>query len=86
VDVGWCGARCLACAACADAFWNPEHGDLPRPLPKVPEIDASSEVFECTGPKWWDYDAQKKSWGWTRPPPASQKSFSDEARPAGVIV
>ena len=49
----------------------------------MPEIDTATEVFECTGPKWWDYDPVKKVWDWTRPPPVSQKSTSDEVRAAG---
>ena len=50
-----------------------EHGDRPRPLPDVKELKSVTEVFECKGQKWWDYDPVKKEWGWTRPPPESQK-------------
>ena len=50
-----------------------EHGDLPRPIPDVPELKSVTEVFECKGQKWWDYDPVTKEWGWTRPPPESQK-------------
>ena len=64
-----------------------EHGDLPRPLPKVDEITKAAEVFEFsgTGSKWWDYDAATKRWGWTRPPPESQKSGEEvRLRPAAA--
>ena len=50
-----------------------EHGDRPRPLPDVKELKSVTEVFECKGQKWWDFDPVKKEWGWTRPPPESQK-------------
>ena len=60
-----------------------EHGDVPRPLPKVDEITKASEVFEFAGdgPRWWDYDAATKRWGWTRPPPESQKSGEEACSP-----
>ncbi len=39
----------------------------------VEELKSVTEVFQCSGQKWWDYDAAKSEWGWTRPPPESQK-------------
>lgn len=50
-----------------------EHGDRPRPLPDVKELKQVTEVFQCTGQKWWDYDPVTETWGWTRPPPESRK-------------
>ena len=58
-----------------------EHGDRPRPLPDVKELKSVTEVFECKGQKWWDYDPIKKEWGWTRPPPESQKPTGEVRSP-----
>jgi len=56
-----------------------EHGDLPRTLPAVEEIDKAAEVFqfEGEGARWWDYDPVTKRWGWTRDAPESQKSTEE---------
>jgi hypothetical protein len=51
----------------------------------VPELKGVTEVFEGTGTKWWDWDPVREEWGWTRPPPESQKITSGEAR-AGARV
>jgi hypothetical protein len=42
-------------------------------VPHVAEITPGVEVFQCNGQKWWDFDPATKQWGWTRPPPESQK-------------
>ena len=52
---------------------TPDQGDKPRAVPHVAEITPGVEVFQCKGQKWWDYDPDTKQWGWTRPPPESQK-------------
>ena len=57
-----------------------EHGDRPRPLPDVKELKSVTEVFECKGQKWWDFDPVKSEWGWTRPPPESQKPTGEVRR------
>jgi len=52
-------------------------------VPEVKEITAGMEVFQCKGQKWWDYDPATKQWGWTKPPPVSQKpSNTGEVRRA----
>ena len=69
----------VACTHVALTLAGSDHGDLPRALPAVPEIDSAAEVFqfEGTAARWWDYDAVTKRWGWTRPPPESQKSSEE---------
>ncbi|EIE25476.1 hypothetical protein COCSUDRAFT_13684 [Coccomyxa subellipsoidea C-169] len=55
-----------------DAPWT---GSLPAAVQK--EIkEAKGKVYEM-GAKPWDYDAEKKEWGWARPAPVSQKQGGD---------
>lgn len=52
--------------------------DLERDLPKEALQDMKAadngQVFSMKTNPWWDYDSEKKEWGWTRPPPVSQKT------------
>lgn len=38
-------------SSCSD-----EHGDRPRPLPKIPELKKAIEISERTESPSWDYD------------------------------
>ncbi|KAM7480219.1 hypothetical protein LguiA_028432 [Lonicera macranthoides] len=53
-----------------------EHGDRPRPLPKIPELKKAIEISERTEPPSWGYDEEKESWVWKKPPPPSRKQVT----------
>ncbi|KDP23260.1 hypothetical protein JCGZ_23093 [Jatropha curcas] len=50
-----------------------DHGDRPRPLPVIGELDNAIDVTERRGSPSWDYDEQKGCWMWKKPPPCSRK-------------
>ncbi|WVZ95650.1 hypothetical protein U9M48_041384 [Paspalum notatum var. saurae] len=49
-----------------------DHGDRPRPLPKIKELQGASDITERKGRPSWDYD-EKEGWKWMVPPPVSRK-------------
>ncbi|RCV15839.1 hypothetical protein SETIT_3G090000v2 [Setaria italica] len=49
-----------------------DHGDRPRPLPKIPELQDATDITERKGRPAWDYD-EKEGWRWMAPPPISRK-------------
>ncbi|KAK3141015.1 hypothetical protein QOZ80_5AG0408960 [Eleusine coracana subsp. coracana] len=49
-----------------------DHGDSPRPLPKIKELQGATDVTERKGRPAWDYD-EKEGWKWMVPPPISKK-------------
>ncbi|KAL3132357.1 hypothetical protein ABBQ32_008933 [Trebouxia sp. C0010 RCD-2024] len=60
-----------------DTAWSAE-------LPKDALQDmkeAKGTMYETADQPWWDWDAEKKEWGWARPPPVSQKSGGDPDTP-----
>ncbi|CAL5219145.1 g922 [Coccomyxa viridis] len=65
------------------APWSSEDtGDKPWdeevPEPVLKEIKEAKGKVHSIGPNpWWDYDAEKQEWGWTRPAPISQRSGGD---------
>ncbi|KAH9327422.1 hypothetical protein KI387_007600, partial [Taxus chinensis] len=48
-----------------------EHGDRPRPLPKIKELTDASDITDREKEPAWDWKDER--WGWTRDPPASRK-------------
>ncbi|KAM0863741.1 hypothetical protein ACQ4PT_044382 [Festuca glaucescens] len=56
------------------APWTSDlHGDLPRPLPKIKELQGATDITERKGSPSWDYDLAKKVWTWVKPEPISKK-------------
>ncbi|KAL6619605.1 hypothetical protein ACP70R_034744 [Stipagrostis hirtigluma subsp. patula] len=49
-----------------------DHGDRPRPLPKIKELQDATDITERKGRPAWDYD-EKDGWKWKVTPPASRK-------------
>ncbi|XP_062230448.1 E3 ubiquitin-protein ligase ORTHRUS 2-like [Phragmites australis] len=49
-----------------------DHGDRPRPLPKIKELQGATDITERKGRPSWDYD-EKDGWKWMVPPPISRK-------------
>lgn len=49
-----------------------DHGDRPRPLPKIKELQGATDITERKGRPSWDYD-DKDGWKWVVPPPVSRK-------------
>ncbi|MBA0862619.1 hypothetical protein Goshw_010819 [Gossypium schwendimanii] len=50
-----------------------DHGDLPRPLPAIPELKKATDVFERKESPSWDFDEEDNRWRWKKPPPPSKK-------------
>ncbi|EOA33907.1 hypothetical protein CARUB_v10021399mg [Capsella rubella] len=57
-----------------------EHGDRPRPLPDIPELDMATDLFERQESPSWDFDQVKGLWRWMKPPPASKMAAKDSKR------
>ncbi|XP_025011894.1 E3 ubiquitin-protein ligase ORTHRUS 2 isoform X2 [Ricinus communis] len=56
------------------APWTSDnHGDRPRPLPVIGELENAVDVTERRGSPSWDYDEEKGCWMWKKPPPPSRK-------------
>ncbi|CAL4902510.1 unnamed protein product [Urochloa decumbens] len=49
-----------------------DHGDRPRPLPKIKELQGATDITERKGRPSWDY-VEKEGWKWVVPPPISRK-------------
>ncbi|KAL0886040.1 hypothetical protein Bca101_010023 [Brassica carinata] len=49
-----------------------EHGDRPRPLPDIPELEDAIDLFERNETPSWDFDEADGRWKWMKPPPASK--------------
>ncbi|CAN6327078.1 unnamed protein product [Urochloa humidicola] len=49
-----------------------DHGDRPRPLPKIKELQGATDITERKGRPSWDY-VEKEGWKWVVPPPISKK-------------
>ncbi|KAG1370212.1 E3 ubiquitin-protein ligase ORTHRUS 2 [Cocos nucifera] len=52
-----------------------EHGDRPRPLPVIKELNYATDITERTESPAWDYD-EEFGWKWMKPPPISKKPVS----------
>ncbi|WOL12608.1 hypothetical protein Cni_G21375 [Canna indica] len=53
-----------------------EHGDLPRPLPDVEELNGATDITVRKGSPAWDFDGER-GWRWMKPPPISRKSMTN---------
>ncbi|KAL5791602.1 hypothetical protein ACOSP7_000196 [Xanthoceras sorbifolium] len=49
-----------------------EHGDRPRPLPVIPELDNAVDVTRRKEDPSWDYNEAVGLWKWIKPPPVSK--------------
>ncbi|AEE33468.1 zinc finger (C3HC4-type RING finger) family protein [Arabidopsis thaliana] len=58
-----------------------EHGDRPRPLPNVPELNMATDLFERKESPSWDFDEGEDRWRWMKPPPASKKAVKNVLDP-----
>ncbi|KAG7588395.1 RING-type zinc-finger LisH dimerization motif [Arabidopsis suecica] len=58
-----------------------EHGDRPRPLPNVPELNMATNLFERKESPSWDFDEGEGRWRWMKPPPASRKAVNNVKDP-----
>ncbi|KAM0912067.1 hypothetical protein ACQ4PT_013030 [Festuca glaucescens] len=55
------------------APWTSDlHGDRPRPLPKIKELQRATDITERKESPSWDYD-EKAGWKWVKDPPISKK-------------
>ncbi|OIW16451.1 hypothetical protein TanjilG_19167 [Lupinus angustifolius] len=60
-------------------------GDKPRPLPKIKELKGAVDLTERKAAPSWDFDEEKGSWLWKRPPPESKKSAGTVSPVEGQI-
>ncbi|KFK30611.1 hypothetical protein AALP_AA6G004000 [Arabis alpina] len=51
-----------------------EHGDRPRPLPSVPELENATDLFERKESPSWNFDEGDGMWKWMKAPPPSKKA------------
>ncbi|CAA7053811.1 unnamed protein product [Microthlaspi erraticum] len=51
-----------------------EHGDRPRDLPDIPELEKATDLFERkeTETPSWGFDESEGRWNWMKAPPASR--------------
>ncbi|KAG2706409.1 hypothetical protein I3760_05G102900 [Carya illinoinensis] len=60
------------------APWTSDnHGDQPRPLPVINELEDAIDITERKESPSWDYDEEKGCWMWKRPPPCSRKRVNN---------
>ncbi|KAJ4829537.1 hypothetical protein Tsubulata_037441 [Turnera subulata] len=59
------------------APWTSDvHGDRPRPLPVIEELENAVDITRRKGDPSWDYDEEESRWMWKKPPPASKKKVN----------
>ncbi|KAL2650224.1 hypothetical protein R1flu_018352 [Riccia fluitans] len=49
-----------------------EHGDRPRPLPHIAELESATDITTRKKQPAWDWKEEEQVWGWTRDPPVSR--------------
>ncbi|KFK40520.1 hypothetical protein AALP_AA2G006400 [Arabis alpina] len=49
-----------------------EHGDRPRTIPAIPELDEAIDLFERKESPSWDFNEREGQWKWMKAPPASR--------------
>ncbi|AED94446.1 unnamed protein product [Arabidopsis thaliana] len=57
-----------------------EHGDRPRPLPNVPELETAADLFVRKESPSWDFDEAEGRWKWMKSPPVSRMALDPEER------
>lgn len=62
-----------------------EHGDRPRPLPKIDELKGAVDITERKADPSWDYDKEKECWLWKKPPPESKKSVDIKSKDGTTV-
>ncbi|MCD7458823.1 E3 ubiquitin-protein ligase ORTHRUS 2 [Datura stramonium] len=55
-----------------------DHGDRPRALPLIKELQGATDVTERKGAPAWDYNEEKSCWMWKKAPPPSRKPVQCE--------
>ncbi|KAM3202781.1 E3 ubiquitin-protein ligase ORTHRUS 2 [Capsicum annuum] len=55
-----------------------DHGDRPRALPLIKELNGATDMTERKGAPAWDYDEEKSCWMWKKAPPPSRKPVQCE--------
>ncbi|XP_022737361.1 E3 ubiquitin-protein ligase ORTHRUS 2-like [Durio zibethinus] len=56
------------------APWTSDvHGDHPRLLPVIEELERASNVAERKESPWWGFDEANGCWKWIKPPPMSKQ-------------
>ncbi|WVZ62651.1 hypothetical protein U9M48_012371, partial [Paspalum notatum var. saurae] len=80
---------CRYLFVCCDnepAPWtSDDHGDRPRALPSIAELQDATDITERNGRPSWDYD-EKEGWKWMVPPPISRKPVSTGVSETGKLV
>ncbi|CAD6226091.1 unnamed protein product [Miscanthus lutarioriparius] len=57
------------------APWTSDgHGDRPRPLPDIPELEGATDINGRDEQPSWAYDENKGYWKWMREPPTRRKA------------
>ncbi|PPR98127.1 hypothetical protein GOBAR_AA22546 [Gossypium barbadense] len=58
----------------APAPWTSDvHGDRPRPLPAIQELERATDITERKESPSWDFDEADGCWKWMKPPPKSRQ-------------
>ncbi|KAG7650716.1 SRA-YDG [Arabidopsis thaliana x Arabidopsis arenosa] len=57
-----------------------EHGDRPRPLPDVPELENATDLFVRKESPSWGFDEAEGRWKWMKSPPVSRMALNSEER------
>ncbi|KAG7658586.1 Zinc finger PHD-type [Arabidopsis suecica] len=57
-----------------------EHGDRPRPLPDVPELENATDLFVRKESPSWGFDEAEGRWKWMKSPPVSRMALDTEER------
>ncbi|MBA0621372.1 hypothetical protein Godav_007007 [Gossypium davidsonii] len=69
----------------APAPWTSDvHGDCPRPLPAIKELERASDITERKESPSWDFDEADGCWKWMKPPPMSRKKEKKNGEPAAA--
>ncbi|XP_028801856.1 E3 ubiquitin-protein ligase ORTHRUS 2 [Neltuma alba] len=50
-----------------------DHGDRPRPLPVIPELEKATDLVVRKENPSWDFDEEGSCWKWKKPQPPSQR-------------
>ncbi|PPD92957.1 hypothetical protein GOBAR_DD10093 [Gossypium barbadense] len=69
----------------APAPWTSDvHGDCPRPLPAIKELERASDITERKESPSWDFDEADGCWKWMKPPPMSRKKEKKNGEPSAA--